>query len=138
MELLLPSGTRRLEETSVDSVFTISPSEPETGIPITVSVKEKDLGVTELGLLISQNDSTPNRAELTAAPDGTRMAQFVLYQAGDYHLKVGGHETLIHISPRRDVSFLFELGFLTLSVIFILGGILIWNRKKRFSKAISS
>jgi hypothetical protein len=118
----------------VADFFEINPSRVETGVPITVSIRGSEEARAEENLMVTSKDGSPIQTELKAGPEGSRIAQFVLYQEGDYQLKAGTQLKWIHVFPRKDLSIFFELGFLILSVAIFLGGLIVWSRKNRKSK----
>ena len=59
------------------------------------------------------------------------IAQFSLYRAGVYVVSVNGYDRVISVSPRQDLPFKLEFGLVSVLVTLILGGLIVWAKKKR-------
>ena len=116
-------------------VFQLNPSFVETGIPITVSIKQSDVPADSKTLTVLHQGAEPILANLLIGPNGTLFSQFALYEPGEYRMQVGTHEKTFTVVPRKDISFFFEVGVLTLSVTSFLGGLIVWSWKNRNKKA---
>lgn len=64
-----------------------------------------------------------------------RIAQFTLYRAGDYEVSVSGVRSIVHVAPQQNLSFFSEFGLFSVSVLILVGGMLVWL-KKRSSKQV--
>lgn len=105
----------------------VTPSSPETGLPITIRI-EGDLRSLARKIVLSGNGKTievPVR-ELTPKEG---IAQFALYEAGEYEVRAGTVVTPLRVGLRRDVDFFTEFSLLGTAVGLILGGMILWARK---------
>lgn len=108
----------------------IRPTRIEEGLPITVVLKNEP-GESHPTLVILNHHQEKILATLEPGPGNSLVSQFALYQKGNYELISGSQKVGIEVYPRSDLSFVLEFWILALTVVSILGGLLIWSRKRK-------
>ncbi len=113
-------------------VLIIRPSKLRTGAPITAiahveegSSKSIHLEVKPEGQLGLEPFQVPTELE-----NDHLQAQFTVSFPGTYNLTLGKHSRRIEVSPQIDLTFRTEFGLFFIAVALIVGGMILWLRKK--------
>jgi hypothetical protein len=120
------------------SSITITPESAETGTAITVRVSPPLKETSEVTVRrIDQGGAVPFHAALIQVGNEEAIAQFALYEAGTYRVEAGHLQSTLSIRQHQDLSFFMEFFVWGALVIGVLGGILLWNRKRRNQERVA-
>lgn len=118
----------------MDNVLSISPEEPLVGTPITTVLEMHNLSSPPSQLVVSKIDGKVKKIfQITLGPEnhGRSIAQFALYEAGLYQVEVGNLQIPLRVQELHNVPFFAEITFLGGSVCLLLGGLILWNKKRK-------
>lgn len=106
----------------------LKPEYVEEGIPVSLSIPKEKVGNAK-----SITITGPTKIEIPLKEIGRDLfqVQFALYQAGTYHITFEGVNQQLVVHPKSSLPFLSEFGALASTVIFILGGLILWNMQRK-------
>lgn len=114
-----------------DSI-TYVPDSPMVGSPISVTVISAVEGEAKSLSIVRKDGEQPPPFEASLQRQGARewTTQFALYEAGAYELRAGNTVEMIRVIPRVTVPFFDEMVIWGGLVAIILGGLIVWSRRK--------
>lgn len=111
--------------------LSIRPEKAEAGTPITVTVTGPNAYAV---YIVPKGDKTaqPFKVRLSQAASQVAVGQFALYDAGEYVVEAGPWKASLSVREHHDLPFLVEFGLLAGPVTMIVGGLIIWNKRRKF------
>lgn len=110
--------------------FTIIPSDIRTGVPITITTPGESSETTLTVIPDAKHNLPPFEVPFRKSGQGVPTANFVVSLPGNYQLEAGTRVGTLTVHPQRDLPFSDEFGFFMFFVILLVGGMLLWLRRK--------
>ena len=105
------------------------PNQPRAGVPVTLLWRGAPLASDAIVTSEVQGAET-FRVAIKPGPTGELTGEFTVRLPGDYTVTVAGVTQRIHVDPQEDLDFGTEFGVFGAAVLVLLGGMLVWLRKR--------
>lgn len=111
----------------------VLPDSLRTGAPITARVTQT-VGTESPPAIkvLPRGQAGVEAFDVPLRRDGDQLeGQFILSFPGRYELQLGDLRRTIEVDAQRDLSFQQEFGLFSVVVIILVGGMLLWLRRKK-------